>query len=82
MSTLSIHPIEFFKVHAHVEGTHLITEITALVKKTLAQTEAVAKGVAVVLAGTLVVLTISIIGESGAMTATFYEAIPKVVFTP
>jgi len=82
MSTLSIHPIEFFKVHAHVEGTHLLTEIATLVKKALAQAEPVAKVAAVVLAGALIMMAMSIIGESGAMTATFCDAIPKVVFTP
>ena len=82
MNTASIHPIEYLKVHLQSEGARLITEITSLVSKVLDQAEPTAKIAAVVLAGALVVIALSTIGESGAMTASFYDAIPKVVFTP
>ena len=82
MSAVSINPIAYLKVTLHLQDAHLIKVTTALVKKTLELAEPAAKVAEVVLAGTLVVLALSTINESGVMTASFCDAISKVVFTP
>ena len=82
MSTVPIHTIEYFKTHLHLEGVHLITAIATLFKRVFDLAEPAAKVTTVALTGALVVLALSTIGESGAMTGSFCDVIPKVVFTP
>lgn len=82
MSDVSINPIEYLKVNLHLHESRLIKTTTSLIKKTLELAEPAAMIAEVVLVGALVVLALSTINELGIMTASFYDAIPKVVFTP
>ena len=82
MSTVSIHPIEYLKVHLPLEGVRLITHTTSLAKKIFDLAETGAKVATVVLVGGLIVLALSTIVESSAMTAIYCDAITKVVALP
>ena len=81
MSTVPIHPIEYFKTHLPLEGTRLITDTAGLFKRIFNSAEPAAKVAVVVLTGALIVLALSTIGDAGAMTSSFCDALPKVVFT-
>ena len=84
MSTLSIHPIEYLKLHLHYEEvrTGLLASLRSLIKKVFESSEQAATLVAVLLTVGLVIFGLATIVESGAVIGSFCETIPRVVFTP
>ena len=84
MSTLSIHPIEYLRLHLHYEEvrTELLASLGSLVKKVFESSEQAATIAVVVLFFSLVIFSLATIVDSGAVIGSFCETIPRVVFTP
>ena len=77
MSTVSIHPIEYLKLHLHYEETRIrvLASLGALVKKVSESAAHTATLVAIVLIVALVVLALINLRQAGVTTASFNEAI-------
>jgi len=84
MSTLSIHPIEYLKLHLHYEGTRtsVLASLRALVKKVSESTTYTATLVATVLIVALVVFALSNLRQAGVTTASFNEALAEIPVSP
>ena len=84
MSTLSIHPIEYLRVHVHYEEvwTRLVTSLGSLVKK-LFESSAQAATIAVVLLSVgLVIFGYVKIGQSASVAASYNNVITEIVLPP
>jgi len=84
MNTLSMHPIEYLRVHVHYEEfrTLLLTSLGSLVKKIFESSErAVAIAVILLVAG-LVIFSFMKIGESASVAASYTSAITEMVLPP
>ena len=77
MSTLSIHPIEYLRLHLHYEEvrTGLLAPLGSLVKKVSESTAYTAILVTMVLIVALVVLALINLRQAGVTTASFNEAL-------
>ena len=78
MSTLSIHPIEYLRVHMHYEGV-LTRGLGSLVKKALELSDQVATIVVLLLAVGLVIFGCMIIGQSASIAANYNAVITGVL---
>jgi hypothetical protein len=81
MSTLSIHPIEYLKLHLHYEETRRRV-LTLLVKKVFDSATHAATLVATLLMVALVVLALINLRQAGVATASFNDAIAKMPVPP
>jgi hypothetical protein len=84
MSTLSIHPMEYLRLHVHYEGiwTRLLTSCGSLVKKVFESSEQAATIVVFLLTVGLVIFSCMIIGQAASITANYNAAITEMVFPP
>jgi hypothetical protein len=84
MSTLSIHPIEHFRVHGHYEGmgTRLLTSLGSHVKKAIELSDQAATIAVVLLTVGLVIFSCMKIVQSASIAASYDAAITEVVFPP
>jgi hypothetical protein len=84
MSTLSIHPIEYLKLHLHYEETRIraLTSLKSLVKKVFQSAAHIATLVTIVLIVALVVLALTNLRQAGVATASFNDAIAKIPVPP
>ena len=83
MSALSIHPIEYVKLHVHfdtwVRGSRLLA---AIVAKVFDCAEHAAAGAVVLLVTTLAIVSFLQISEATIVTSYYIDAIAKIIFTP
>jgi len=83
MSALSIHPIEYIKLHGHldakVRGTRLLTVI---ITRVFDFAEHAAAGAMVLLMTTLAIVSFMQISEATIVTSYYIDAIAKIIFTP
>ena len=84
MSTLSIHPIEYLRVHLHYEEvrTGLLASLGSLAKKVFESSEQAATIVVFLLTVGLVIFSCMIIGQAASITANYNAAITEMVFPP
>ena len=84
MSTLSIHPIEYLRLHLHYEEvrTGLLASLGSLVKKVFESSEQAATIAVVVLTVGLVIFGFMKIGESASVGASYTNAITEMVHPP
>ena len=84
MSTLSIHPIEYLRLHLHYNEvrTGLIVSLGSLVKKVFESSEQAATIAVVILTVGLVIFGWMKIGESASVGASYNAAITGVVHPP
>ena len=76
MSSLSIHPVEYLRVHLHYEEMRSLRVLLGEVHKSL---QKIASMAAVVLAAGIVVLAITQLGASVSLTACYDSAIAEMV---
>ena len=81
MSTLSIHPIEYLRLHTHYEGVWT-RSCRPLVKKVLELSEQAAAIAVVLLTVGLVIFSCMTIVQSASIAASYDAAITEVVFPP
>ena len=83
MSALSIHPIEYIKLHGHldtkVRGTRLLT---AIITRVFDCAEHAAAGAVVLLMATLAIVSFMQISAVTIVTSYYIDAIAKIIFTP
>jgi hypothetical protein len=84
MSTLSIHPIEYLRLHVHYEGiwTRLLTSLGSLVKKVFESSEQAATIAVLLLTVGLVIFGLMKIRESASIVARYENAITEMVLPP
>ena len=81
MSTLSIHPIEYLRVHMHYEGV-LTRGLGSLVKKVFESSDQAATIAVVLLTVGLVIFGFMKIGESASVAANYNAVITEMVLPP
>ena len=81
MSALSIHPIEYLRLHMHYEGVWR-RGLTPLVKKVFESSEQAATIAVVLLTVGLVIFSCMIIVQSASIAASYDAAIPEIVLSP
>ena len=81
MSTLSIHPIDYFRHHVHFEGVWR-RGITPLVKKVFEASERAAAITVVLLTVGLIIISCMIIVQSALLAASYDAAITEIVVSP
>ena len=83
MSALSIHPIEYVKLHVHFDawlrGSRLLA---AIVAKVFDCAEHAAAGAVVLLITALAIVSFMQISAATLMTSYYIDAIFKIIFTP
>jgi hypothetical protein len=84
MSTLSIHPMEYFRLHLHYEEarTGLLASLRSLVRQISAPVERAATVAVVLLVAALVIFSFMKIGEIAWVTASYTNAITEMVVPP
>ena len=84
MSTMSIHPIEYLRIHLHYEETRtkVLASLGSLVKKVFESSERAATIAVILLSVGFVVFSFIKIGEFSSAIASYNNAITEVVFTP
>ena len=84
MSTLSIHPIEYLRLHVHYEGiwTRLLTSLGSLVKKVFESSEQAATIAVLLWTVGLVIFGLMKISESASIVARYENAITEMVLPP
>jgi hypothetical protein len=84
MSTLSIHPGEYLRLHVHYKEvrTGLLASLRSLVQKVSAPVERAATIAVVLLVAALVIFSFMKIGESASVTASYTNAITEMVLPP
>ena len=81
MSALSIHPIEYLRLHAHYEGGWT-RGCRSFVKKVFESSEQAATIAVVLLTVGLVIFGLMKIGESASVAANYNAAITEMVLPP
>ena len=81
MSTLSIHPIEYLRLHTHYEGVWT-RSCRPLVKKVFESSEQAATIAVVLLTAGLVIFSCMIIVQSALFADSYNRVITEVVFPP
>jgi len=81
MSTLSIHPIEYLRVHVHYEGAWTRV-LGSLVKRVFESSEQAATIAVVLLTVGLVIFSCMKIVQFASIAASYDAAISEVVFPP
>jgi hypothetical protein len=83
MSTLSIHPIEYLRLHLHYDeiSTRLITPLKLLLKKVFELSEEAATIAVVLFTLGLVIFSCMIIVQSASLAASYDAAIPEIVLS-
>ena len=83
MSALSIHPIEYVKLHVHFDtrlrGARLLA---AMVAKIFDFAEPAAAGAVVLLITALAIVSFMQISAATLMTSYYIDAISRIIFTP
>ena len=87
MSTLSIHPIEYLRLHLHYEEvrTGLLASLASSVKKVCAPVERAVTIAVIVLVAAFVISVFMKLGEAGALNAYYCNAcdvVPTVFVAP
>jgi hypothetical protein len=84
MSALSIHPIEYLRLHAHYEGvwTRVLTSLESLVKKVFESSEQAATIAVVLLTVGLFIYSCMKIVQSASIAASYDAAITAIVLPP
>jgi len=84
MSTLSIHPVEYLRMHVHSDAVwrELVSAIGSLAKKVSAPVERTATIAVVLLVAALVIFSFMKIGESASVGASYTNAITERVLPP
>jgi spore maturation protein SpmA len=84
MSTLSIHPIEYLRLHLHYKEvrTGLLASLRSLVKKVFESSDQAATIAVVLLTFGLVIFGLMKIGESVSVAANYNAAITEMVLPP
>ena len=84
MSTLSIHPMEYLRVHVHYEGvwTRVLTSLGSLVKKAIGLSDQAATIAVVLLSVGLVIFGCMKIVQSASVIASYDAAISEMVLPP
>ena len=84
MSTLSIHPIEYLRLHLHYEEvrTGLLASLGSLVKKVFESSEQAATIAVFLLTVGLVVCNCMIIVQSASIVASYDALITEIVLPP
>ena len=84
MSTLSIHPMEYLRLHLHYEEARigLLASLRSLVRKVSAPVERAATVAVVLLVAALVIFSFMKIGEFASFTASYTNAITEMVHPP
>ena len=84
MTTLSIHPIEYLRLHLHYEEvrTGLLASLRSLVKKVFELSEEAATIAVVLFTLGLVIFSCMIIVQSASIAASYDAAIPEIVLSP
>ena len=84
MSTLSIHPIEYLRLHLHYEEvrTGLLASLGSLVKKVFESSEQAATIAVLLLTVGLVIFGLMKISESASIVARYENAITEMVLPP
>ena len=84
MSTLSIHPIEYLRVHVHYEvaWARVLTPIRSLVKKVYESSEQAATIAVVLVTVGLVMFGCMMVVQSASIIASYEHAITEMVFPP
>ena len=81
MSALSIHPIEYLRLHAHYEGVWTRV-LRSFIKKVFESSEQAATITVFILTVGLVVFSCRIIVQSASIAASYNSVINEVVFPP
>jgi len=81
MSTLSIHPIEYLRLHLHYEAvrTRLLTSVGSYVKKVFESSEQAATIAVVLFSVGLLIFSCMIIVQSASIAANYNAAITGVL---
>ena len=81
MSTVSIHPVEYLKLHVHYEETRtrLLSSIGWVAKRVFNSSDQAATIAVVLLTVGLVIFACMQIAESASVTASFTSAITEMV---
>ena len=84
MSSLSIHPVEYLRVHLHYEEmrTRLMRSLRLLLGEVHKSLQEIAPIVAVLLATGIVVFALMQLGASFSLTASYDSAITEMVVPP
>jgi hypothetical protein len=84
MSVISIHPIEYLRLHLHYEEvrTGLLASLGSLVQKVFESSEQAATIAVVLLTVALVIFSCMKIVQSASIAASYDAAITEVVFPP
>jgi len=84
MSTLSIHPVEHLRLHAHSEEVWrgLVAALESFAEKVSAPVERAATIAVVLLVAALVIFSFMKIGESASVSAGYTDAITAMVLPP
>jgi len=84
MSTLSIHPMEYLRLHVPYEEVRrgLFASLGSLAQKVSAAVERAATIAVVLLVAALVIFSFMKIGEYASVTANYTNAITEMVFPP
>jgi len=84
MSTLSIHPVEYLRLHLHYEEVRsgLRASLGSFVPKVCAAVEGAVTVAIVLLVAALVIFAFMKIGESASVAASFTNVMSEVVLPP
>ena len=83
MSALSIHPVEYLKLHLHLDtGVGKTRLFAAIFSKVADLAEYATASALVILVIALVIFAFIQIGSATAFTGYYYNSISKVIFTP
>jgi len=84
MSTLSIHPVEYLRLHLHYEEVRsgLRASLGSFVPKVCAAVEGAVTVAIVLLVAALVIFAFMKIGESASVAASYTNAMSEVVLPP
>jgi spore maturation protein SpmA len=84
MSTLSIHPVEYLRLHVRYEEirTRLLRAVRSLVKKVFESSDQAATCAVVLLIVGLVIFGCMKIGESASVIASYNSVITEIVLPP
>ena len=84
MSTLSIHPVKYLKLHLHYEETmvRVLSSLGSVVKKVFNSSEQAATIAVVLLTVGLVVFACMKVTESASVAASFNFAVTETVLPP
>ena len=84
MSTLSIHPVEYLRLHLHYEEVRsgLRASLGSFVVKVCALVERAATVAVVLLVAALVIFAFMKIGESASVAASFTNVMSEIVLPP